>query len=462
MFFAIFDFLNSPPQLYYHQKRTNKTIIGGILFLLYLIIIIIIFAYYIVNYYLNDRYDISYSLHKAFSDNPNNNDLKGIDPKFNFSINIYKINKDFDYVEIYDKFLVYDNYFNLIENNTFYSKNPDDIQIYICSMCSCNYSSVAEEEDISYVVKFTYQGYKIEHQNKNIPLDAKNGNYTFVKELYFSLDKSTLFGIDWEIIKYKEEKGLLGLFDDWINKKNEYVAFDISSINKITTEKIIKLNLFETVDLRLLSTINFGERNVQFVEYKRTKKSPLDVLANVGSLFSSFLAIFNYIFSLYSRNLNNYQIMQKFLSDPKKLKELNIKTSRPKTIKFKNINNTNKKDRNFDKQSIDTSKSVPFKSNDKNKITENNEDKNDENINLDGVYFIHFLLKHFKCKYKNMKNKIDIINTCNLIIFKYFSIENILYNQIIFENLLKDYKWNEQYLTRIDSNLLLGKLKSIT
>ena len=310
MFFANFDFLNSPPQLYYLQKRTNKTIIGGILFLLYLIIIIIIFAYYIVNNYLNDRYDISYSLHKAFSDNPNNNDLKGIDPKFNFSINIYKINKDFDYVEIYDKFLVYDNYFNLIENNTFYSKNPDDIQIYIYSNCLYNCSLVSDEEDISYVVKFTYQGYKIEHQNKNIPLDAKNGNYTFVKELYFSLDKSTLFGIDWEIIKYKEEKGLLGLFDDWINKKNEYVAFDISSINKITTEKIIKLNLLETVDLRLLSTINFGERNIQYVEYKRTKKSLLDVLANVGSLFSSFLAIFNYIFSLYSRNLNNYQIIQ--------------------------------------------------------------------------------------------------------------------------------------------------------
>ena len=462
MFFANFDFLNSPPQLYYLQKRTNKTIIGGILFLLYIIVISIIFIYYIVNYYLNDRYDISYSLHKAFSDNPNNNDLKGIDPKFNFSINIYKINKDFESVEIYDKFLVIDYYFNIIENNTFYSKNPDDIKIYIYSYCLYNCSLVSDEEDISYVVKFTYQGYKIEHQNKKIPLDVKNGNYTFFKELYFSLNKSTIFEVDWEIIKYKEEKGLLGLFGDWINKKNEYIAFDISFINKITTEKIIKLNVLKSLDLRLLSFINFKERNAQYVEYKRTKKSPLDVLANVGSLFSSFLVIFNYIFSFYSSNLNNYQIMQKFLSDPKRLKELNIKISRSKTIKFKNINNTNKKDRNFDKQSIDTSKSVPFKSNDKNKITENNEDKNDENINLKGVYFIHFLLKYFKCKCKNMKNKIDIINTCNLIIFKYFSIENILYNQIIFENLLKDYKWNEQYLTRIDCNLLLRRLKSIT
>ena len=271
MFFAIFDFLNSPPQLYYHQKRTNKTIIGGILFLLYLIIIIIIFIYYIVNYYLNDRYDISYSLHKAFSDNPNNNDLKGIDPKFNFSINIYKINKDFESVEIYDKFLVIDYYFNIIENNTFYSKNPDDIQIYICSICSYNYSSVADEEDISYVVKFTYQGYKIEHQNKKIPLDVKNGNYTFFKELYFSLNKSTIFEVDWEIIKYKEEKGLLGLFGDWINKKNEYIAFDISFINKITTEKIIKFNVLKPLDLRLYHLLILKKEMLNMLNIKEQK-----------------------------------------------------------------------------------------------------------------------------------------------------------------------------------------------
>jgi hypothetical protein len=61
-----------------------------------------------------------------------------------------------------------------------------------------------------------------------------------------------------------------------------------------------------------------------------------------------------------------------------------------------------------------------------------------------------------------MKNKIDIINTCNAIIFKYLSIENILYSQIIFENLLKDYKWNEPNLTRIDSNFSIKKLKLIT
>ena len=108
MFIANFDYLNSPPQLYFLNKRTNKTIIGGSLFLLYIIVISIIFIYYIVNYYLNDKYDISYSFHKTFFDNQNNNDLKDIDPKFNFSINFYKINKELERVELDDKFLVYD------------------------------------------------------------------------------------------------------------------------------------------------------------------------------------------------------------------------------------------------------------------------------------------------------------------------------------------------------------------
>ena len=100
---------------------------------------------------------------------------------------------------------------------------------------------------------------------------------------------------------------------------------------------------------------------------------------------------------------------------------------------------------NFDKKSIDTSKSVPLKSNN-NKILKYNEEREDDNFQLSKITFIHFILKHIKYKNKNMRKKYDIIETCNNILFKYISIETILYNQIIFENLLKDYKWNESYL----------------
>ena len=61
-----------------------------------------------------------------------------------------------------------------------------------------------------------------------------------------------------------------------------------------------------------------------------------------------------------------------------------------------------------------------------------------------------------------MKQKHEIINICNSILFKYTSVEVILYNQIIFENLLKDYKWNDPYLTKLYCNALIKKLKSVT
>ena len=55
-----------------------------------------------------------------------------------------------------------------------------------------------------------------------------------------------------------------------------------------------------------------------------------------------------------------------------------------------------------------------------------------------------------------------IIDICDEIICKYTSVENILYSQIIFENLLKDYIWNKPFLKKIGYNFLISKLKLIT
>ena len=89
------------------------------------------------------------------------------------------------------------------------------------------------------MMEINYNGYKIEHQNENIPLETRNLNFTFNKILFFSLDKTDIFRINFEMIKYKEEKGLLGLFDNWMNKKNEYSCIDIESVEKIETKNYI-------------------------------------------------------------------------------------------------------------------------------------------------------------------------------------------------------------------------------
>ena len=46
------------------------------------------------------------------------------------------------------------------------------------------------------------------------------------------------------------------------------------------------------------------------------------------------------------------------------------------------------------------------------------------------------------------KKKEKLISLCNDILYNYMSIDSILYNQIILENLFKDYEWKNPYLNR--------------
>ena len=89
-------------------------------------------------------------------------------------------------------------------------------------------------------------------------------------------------------------------------------------------------------------------------------------------------------------------------------------------------------------------------------------EENLDNYDLNGINFMYFLLNNVYCKTKNIKKEFEIINICNNILMKYISVEVILYNQIILESILKDYKWNDICLKNIGNNFLVKKLKSIT
>ena len=99
------------------------------------------------------------------------------------------------------------------------------------------------------------------------------------------------------------------------------------------------------------------------------------------------------------------------------------------------------------------------------KITKNNEEQKEEKddiIYLKKLSLIDFLLDNFKCRNNKKKKKHIIIDVCNKIMYKYTSVETILYNQILFENLLKDYEWSEPSIKKISYNFLIRKLKLIT
>ena len=396
MFISNLDFLNSPPQLYFHEKKTNKTILGGILFAIYFLIMLTIVIFYLFNYYLNDKYDIRYSHYKYYKNQDEfNNQNDETYNNFNFSYDIYRITKDFEQEKLDFGFLLYDSDFNVIPRNTYTSSKINDMIYYLTYMCfwNCNLNT---ENDAAYFLELKYTGYKINHQSEEIPLETQNINYTFSKELYFTIDKTDIFEINFEIIKYKEEKGLLGLFDNWLDKKKEYSCIDIESIEKTTSNKIFEQEMGDedfNIIFKTLAIIAFRDDKHEIDEYIRTKRSLLDIFANIGSLFSTLLTIFSFFYTFYSEKNNNYAIIKELLSNPKINSDSNIHISKSKTIKFENISKKNKNYLNFDKKSIDTSKSVPFKMENDNiinnkKTTKNNEEQKEQKEQKDDIIYL--------------------------------------------------------------------------
>ena len=81
-------------------------------------------------------------------------------------------------------------------------------------------------------------------------------------------------------------------------------------------------------------------------------------------------------------------------------------------------------------------------------------------FDLKKLHFYDFFFNniYFKCC-KRIKNQ-DIIDNINDIIYKYLSIDALLYNQIKLENLFKDYKWNNPLINSIQKNKMVNKLRN--
>ena len=112
----------------------------------------------------------------------------------------------------------------------------------------------------------------------------------------------------------------------------------------------------------------------------------------------------------------------------------------------KNINETN--DNNINKEKGDSDK-----------LENNNDDNNDRY--LPKLHFYDYFVNNIYTKKCCGSNKQDIISACNEIILKLYSVDHILHNIIMHENLFKDYKWNEPNLKDIENNEMIKKLKSL-
>ena len=80
---------------------------------------------------------------------------------------------------------------------------------------------------------------------------------------------------------------------------------------------------------------------------------------------------------------------------------------------------------------------------------------------LPKLSFFDYFYNNVYCKCCKKVKRQEIINACNEMVFKYTSIDIILYHQMKLENLLEDYKWNNPELNNIDKNEIILKLREL-
>ena len=186
--------------------------------------------------------------------------------------------------------------------------------------------------------------------------------------------------------------------------------------------------------------INFDKDFFRFLLYKRRKVELLDALAKIGALFSTVKYFFSLILYFYTTNFDNYEVIEKLLHKTKKpIKRIELskefKTSlsnEKKETNLKIIEDINKVEpliyKNSQENENENKINIDYSGNDKD--IEDNKIIETSSYSLKKLYFYHFYFNNIYCKCcKTIKNQ-EMINITNEILYKYLSIDHLLFNQI--------------------------------
>ena len=478
------DFLSSSPHSFIFHQNSNKTNFGGVLSLIYLIVVLIIAAFYLVFYLIEDNYTVEYLYHENILTQEENEKMKNnpkYNPTFKFDIGLF----DGSYTNgklAEDRFIIKDgtisNFTNAtVDNMGSYHKKITEVDWYIFYDClnetneTCKIDESKTKSDfVTFVIRL--KGYQLDHQNKDSPFHPLAGDNYYYYRPSFNLNNPVQRGNIWSLVKYKEDKGFWSIFSKF-NEKDEddgkiigpvVKSFEETDFSKFAETKDIffpeKRNDGTLHFYKLIGEIYFSIEFYHYEEYKRTAKSFWNALANVCSLSMTVLNGFSYVFlNFYSNNFDNYKIIENILYNTKPKQE---KKENKEEIELSN--DFNKTDNLIDKKNVDKNIIITKEESEKIDVEDNKEliDENKEDYDrLPKLRFVDFIFNNLYngklCKINRQK----IIQKCNEIISKYYSIENLLYNQIKLENLYKDYKWNNPSLNKFCNNELIIQLKNL-
>ena len=441
------DFLSQPPNLFIFQKKTNKSKCGGILFLIYFIIALLISLVYILDYAFNEKY-----IYEAFTFFNQTNVLgerqKMIeDEKLNPYLNITAAFN-------HDNFAIFDyrkpsNPEHIEVNKTFISgkyiysfrKRLEDIKIRIVYLCGedINCDSFKDKKNIG-TIQITYPEHRINHTDT--PPVYEN---TFTKHgisMLQSGDKILFsnFEIEWENIKYKDQKSL---YNSLTGKKYEYIFGHVKN-EKITSKEYEINDPFNNPYIRgfgyalNLYEVRLFNEHKTYIYYKRKIISFFSVLADIFALISGIFSIFSAFNSFYSKNFDSYKIIENILKHPKLE---NIPTELPShsigsintEAEPEQIENTGQNERLIIEP---------------------------PSIILSKYGCCDCLINYIPSKCCQEKPNQKQLNNAKYIVEKYLSVELLVYNQIMLENIFQDYGWRNRRLNHIQNNKMIMKLNN--
>ena len=457
------DFISDSPKLFIFQKETNKKNLGGVFCLIYILIVILICIFYINDYIVKEKYAITYKIIEDIVSS------KEKEKRLNSSKYNPILNMSFDLKDSYgnsldERFIIInvekDGSFSRLERNKFYSKHIHFLRLIIgfnCNISDCKDFNITnlEKSSFFYYLHINYDGdYAVDHYSEESPIWNNNGLSHNIKTFPFSFSNFFLTRLKWEPIDYYDE---LGIIDKIKGKKSKYHTGDLQLIDSYIVDEELNplIEGFKAVkEAKIISYFVVFSDDDHCIKYTRQKKNIFDSIGIICSLSSTVYTIMKFIFlNIYSTHFEPDKIIEKILYNDHKGKSISEVKSR---------NNSGK---------IEPSLSFPDEIildknnlNDYNKTNEENlvDDINDnekEEIILPKFRMIHYLLNNIYGLKKWKSNKQEIITLCKEILLKYVSIDYLLLNQIKFENLMKDYKWNNPKLKDIKTNELISNLK---
>ena len=307
---------------------------------------------------------------------------------------------------------------------------------YKCNDTNCSNFPYYMIDDFTIIT----QNFEI-HHNESIPIitnDCVKSEKSLIEFDYqcnyasrgqLSLYQRVQMDLEIATIQYKEKKGISRLFDKLIGNKNEYIITyiendktncyysdspykkkedDSESDNNINNYSNFNLkeynfkfnndnkdNLNSSDDYLFEMATIYTKPSSKYQLYKRSFISFLDVIANIGALFSTFNFVFIFLYKFYAINFDNFQIIENILENNNKLNKNQISFNKSKIKTQTELTQINLENENMISPLIINNKEVEKDSNnDINEEDRKNINNIEENKVLPKFRFYDFYLNN--------------------------------------------------------------------